>query len=209
MTKSKRPPLCSQPPADSPPPVSDNTVDDDFDGFGTTRTFQFGSRTPANQRLSLDELITSPHLLNPSTSSMSNISLDEIMVSRRMAEPISNATAGTIAWRCDPTNITGYNLYPDLKENDEFDAITKQMCSLSTLDYDSTYRSVLNIVGNLNHQQTDLPDLSALTELVRTEHIFKNWVHAIAQKFSTRFPTLFQSLLNPDPFNDPTIRAYF
>jgi hypothetical protein len=52
-----------------------------------------------------------------------------------MAEPVSTATSGTIAWLCDPSNLTGYNLYPDLKENDEFDAITKQMCSLSTLDY--------------------------------------------------------------------------
>ncbi len=131
------------------------------------------------------------------------------MVSRRMAEPISTATAGTIAWLCDPSNLTGYNLYPDLKENDEFDAITKQMCSLSTLDYYSTYRSVLSIVGNLNHQQTGLPDASAPSETVRTEHIFKHWVHAIARKFSTRFPQIFLSLLNPDPFNDPTVRAYF
>jgi hypothetical protein len=126
-----------------------------------------------------------------------------------MAEPVSTATAGTMAWLCDPSNLTGYNLYPDLKENDEFDAITKQMCSLSTLDYYSTYRSVLSIVGNLNHQQTGLPDASAPSELVRTEHIFKHWVHAIARKFSTRFPQIFLSLLNPDPFNDPTVRAYF
>jgi hypothetical protein len=100
-------------------------------------------------------------------------------------------------------------LYPDLKENDEFDAITKQMCSLSSLDYYSTYLQVLSIVGNLHHQKTGLPNASAPSELVRTEHIFKHWVHAIARKFSTRFPTIFQSLLNPDPFNDPTVRAYF
>ena len=43
---------------------------------------------------------------------MSNISLDEVMVSRRMAEPTSNATAGTLALLCGPDN--------------EFDAITNQ-----------------------------------------------------------------------------------
>ena len=113
-SKSKRQPLRAQPPVDPPPPVGDNNVDNVFDGFDTNRTFQFGGRTPVHQRLSLDELITSPYLFNtmdnslassrqpstfnPSTSSMSNISLDEIMVSRRMAEPVSTATAGTMAW---------------------------------------------------------------------------------------------------------------
>ena len=224
-TKPKRPPLRAQPPADPPPPGGDNAVDDDVDGYGTTRTFQFSSRTPTNTRLSLQELITSPHLLNsldrsvtltrqpstfnPSTSSMSNISLDDVMVSRRMTEPSSSPTPGTIAWLCDPTNITGYNLYPDLKASDQFDEVTRQMCELSSLDYYSTYRQVLSVVGTMNSQQTGLPDLSSPNELVLTEHIFKNWVNAIARKFSNRFPTIFQSLLNPDPFNDPRVRSYF
>jgi hypothetical protein len=46
-TKSKRPPLRTQP-ADPPPLGGDNVVDNDLDGFDTTQTFHFGSRTPAN-----------------------------------------------------------------------------------------------------------------------------------------------------------------
>ena len=59
-TKSKRPPLRQQPLAKIPPHVGDNDVNDDFDGFGTARTFS--GRTPSNQRLSLNELINSLRL---------------------------------------------------------------------------------------------------------------------------------------------------
>jgi hypothetical protein len=95
---------------------------------------------------------------------MFSISLDEIMVSRRMAEPSSNPTAGTLAWLCDPSNITGYNLYPDLKENNQFEEITRNMCELFNLDYYSTYRQVLNLVGTNWSTWPIIPN-----ELIQTE----------------------------------------
>ena len=89
-SKSKRPPLRQQPPAANPP-LGDNIVDNDGDGFGTTRTFNFENRTPANPGLNLNDLIQSPRLFsqlessqrpsnlqtsfNPSTSSINNVSL--------------------------------------------------------------------------------------------------------------------------------------
>ena len=173
-TKSKRPTLRTQPPEDPPPPGNDNIVDDDSDGFGTTRTFNFGSRTPVNPSLQLNDLTQSPHLFsqldssqrsshlqtsfNPSTSSISNVSLTEVMVSRRTAPTTSTPVAGTLAWLSDPTNLNGYHLYPDLKPGDPFDDMTQRMCELSNLDYYSTYRSQISLVGSLNHQQTGLPN---------------------------------------------------
>jgi hypothetical protein len=80
---------------------------------------------------------------------------------------------------------------------------------LSNMDYHSTYRSQISLVGSLNHHQTGLPNLSSADELVRTAHVFKNYVNEIARKFTNRFPTIFLSLLHPDPFNDPPVRDYF
>jgi len=224
-SKPKRQPLRSKSPADPPPPLGDNAVNDDFDGYDTTRTFQFGNKTTANPGLNLTDLLQSPRLFsqldssqrksnlqtsfNPSTSSISNVSLTEVMVSRRTAPTTSTPVAGTLAWLSDPTNLNGYHLYPDLKTGDDYDNITQRLCELANLDYYSTYRFQISLVGGLHHQQTGLPNLSSPDELVRTAHVFKNFVNEIARKFTNRFPTIFLSLLHPDPFNDPAVRDYF
>ena len=56
--KSKRPPLRAPPPADPPPPGGDNAMDDDFDGFGTTRTFQFSTNHYTSVTAGIDSLPT-------------------------------------------------------------------------------------------------------------------------------------------------------
>ena len=57
-SKSKRPPLRAPPPADPPPPGGDNAMDDDFDGFGTTRTFQFSTNHYTSVTAGIDSLPT-------------------------------------------------------------------------------------------------------------------------------------------------------